>query len=219
MHFFDPDSPLMSGLSRMTDLVLLNLITLAGCLPVLTAGASLTAMHYVLLKMVRGEEGYVAADWLKSFKRNFRQATLIWLVFLAAGVMALMDLWIIAYGAGSTALAVRVLLILVILMVYGVFLWIFPILARFEGTVPMIAASAAAMAFRALPATLAMGAAGALPVFIWIFLPSMAPLVILFGASFPGMVSAYICSPLFGKLEKELKKTEKDPEEEDDPVP
>ncbi|MGX8688446.1 MAG: YesL family protein [bacterium] len=219
MHFFDPDSPLMSGLSRMTDLVLLNLITLAGCLPVITAGASLTAMHYVLLKMVRGEEGYVAADWLKSFKRNFRQATLIWLVFLAAGVMALVDLWIIAYGAGSTALAVRVLLILVILMVYGVFLWIFPILARFEGTVPMIAASAAAMAFRALPATLAMGAAGALPVFIWIFLPSMAPLVILFGASFPGMVSAYICSPLFGKLEKELKKTEKDPEEEDDPVP
>lgn len=219
MHFFDPDSPLMSGLSRMTDLVLLNLITLAGCLPVLTAGASLTAMYYVLLKMVRGEEGYVAADWLKSFKRNFRQATLIWLVFLAAGVMALVDLWIIAYGAGSTALAVRVLLILVILMVYGVFLWIFPILARFEGTVPMIAASAAAMAFRALPATLAMGAAGALPVFIWIFLPSMAPLVILFGASFPGMVSAYICSPLFGKLEKELKKTEKDPEEEDDPVP
>ena len=219
MHFFDPDSPLMSGLSRMTDLVLLNLITLAGCLPVLTAGASLTAMHYVLLKMVRGEEGYVAADWLKSFKRNFRQATLIWLVFLAAGAMALVDLWIIAYGAGSTALALRVLLILVILMVYGVFLWIFPILARFEGTVPMIAASAAAMAFRALPATLAMGAAGALPVFIWIFLPSMAPLVILFGASFPGMVSAYICSPLFGKLEKELKKTEKDPEEEDDPVP
>ena len=219
MHFFDPDSPLMNGLSRMTDLVLLNLITLAGCLPVLTAGASLTAMHYVLLKMVRGEEGYVAADWLKSFKRNFRQATLIWLVFLAAGAMALVDLWIIAYGAGSTALALRVLLILVILMVYGVFLWIFPILARFEGTVPMIAASAAAMAFRALPATLAMGAAGALPVFIWIFLPSMAPLVILFGASFPGMVSAYICSPLFGKLEKELKKTEKDPEEEDDPVP
>lgn len=218
MHFFDPDSPLMSGLSRMTDLVLLNLITLAGCLPVLTAGASLTAMHYVLLKMVRGEEGYVAADWLKSFKRNFRQATLIWLVFLAAGVMALVDLWIIAYGAGSTALAVRGLLILVILMVYGVFLWIFPILARFEGAVPMIAASAAAMAFRALPATLAMGAAGALPVFIWIFLPSMAPLVILFGASFPGMVSAYICSPLFGKLEKELKKTEKDPGEEDDPA-
>ena len=219
MHFFDPDSPLMSGLSRMTDLVLLNLITLAGCLPVITAGASLTAMHYVLLKMVRGEEGYVAADWLKSFKRNFRQTTLIWLIFLAAGVMALVDLWIIVCGAGSTALAVRVLLILVILMVYGVFLWIFPILARFEGTVPMIASSAAAMAFRALPSTLAMGAAGALPVFIWIFLPSMAPLVILFGASFPGMVSAYICSPLFGKLEKELKKTEKDPEEEDDPVP
>ncbi|MBQ4303097.1 MAG: YesL family protein, partial [Lachnospiraceae bacterium] len=114
MHFFDPDSPLMNGLSRMTDLVLLNLITLAACLPVVTAGASLTAMHYVLLKMVRGEEGYVARDWLKSFKQNFREASLIWLLFLAAGLMALLDIWMAAYGEGGAALALRVLLILVI---------------------------------------------------------------------------------------------------------
>ena len=213
MHFFDPDSPLMNGLSRMTDLVLLNLITLAACLPVITAGASLTAMHYVLLKMVRGEEGYVAAAWLRSFKRNFRQATLIWLVFLAAGLMALFDIWIIAYGRGSAALAVRVLLILVILIVYAAFLWVFPLLSRFEGTVPGIAAAALTMAFRALPRTLAMGAAGALPVFIWIFLPSIAPMVILFGASMPGIVSAYIYSPVFRKLEKERESGDKGPEE------
>ena len=117
MHFFDPDSPLMNGLSRMTDLVLLNLITLAACLPVVTAGASLTAMHFVLLKMVRGEEGYIVRDWVKSFKQNFREATLIWLLFLAAGLMALLDIWMAAYGKGGAALVLRVLLILVILIV------------------------------------------------------------------------------------------------------
>ena len=197
MHFFDPDSPLMNGLSRMTDLVLLNLITLAACLPVFTAGASLTAMHFVLLKMVRGEEGYIVRDWVKSFKQNFRQATLIWLLFLAAGLMALLDIWMAAYGKGGAALVLRVLLILVILIAYADFLWAFP-------------------------RTLAMGAAGVLPLIIWIFFPSMAPLVLLFGASIPGIVSAYMYSPLFKRLEMERRGgedgPERDPGEEEDPA-
>ena len=222
MHFFDPDSPLMNGLSRMTDLVLLNLITLAACLPVVTAGASLTAMHFVLLKMVRGEEGYIVRDWVKSFKQNFRQATLIWLLFLAAGLMALLDIWMAAYGKGGAALVLRVLLILVILIAYADFLWAFPLLSRFEGTVPGILSAAMAMAFRAFPRTLAMGAAGVLPLIIWIFFPSMAPLVLLFGASLPGLVSAYMYSPLFKKLEKERRGgedgPERDPGEEEDPA-
>jgi uncharacterized membrane protein YesL len=212
MHFFDPDSPLMNGLSRITDLVLLNLITLAACLPVVTAGASLTAMHYVLLKMVRGEEGYILRGWLRSFKQNFRQATLVWLLFLAAGLMALLDIWMAAYGKGGAALVLRILLILAALTAYADFLWAFPLLSRFEGTVPGILSAAMAMAFRAFPRTLAMGAAGALPMIIWFLFPSMAPLVVLFGASLPGLISAYMYSPLFKKLEKEREKGEEDPE-------
>lgn len=212
MHFFDPDSPLMNGLSRITDLVLLNLITLAACLPVVTAGASLTAMHYVLLKMVRGEEGYILRGWLKSFKQNFRQATLVWLLFLAAGLMVLLDIWMAAYGGGGLLMVLRILLILAALTAYADFLWVFPLLSRFEVTVPGILSAAMAMAFRAFPRTLAMGAAGALPMIIWFLFPSMAPLVVLFGASLPGLVSAYMYSPLFKKLEKEREKGEGDPE-------
>lgn len=212
MHFFDPDSPLMNGLSRITDLVLLNLITLAACLPVVTAGASLTAMHYVLLKMVRGEEGYILRGWLRSFKQNFRQATLIWLLFLAAGLMVPLDIWMAACGGGGPLMVLRVLLILAALTAYADFLWAFPLLSRFEGTVPGILSAAMAMAFRAFPRTLAMGAAGALPMIIWFLFPSMAPLVVLFGASLPGLVSAYMYSPLFKKLEKEREKGEEDPE-------
>ena len=212
MHFFDPDSPLMNGLSRITDLVLLNLITLAACLPVVTAGASLTAMHYVLLKMVRGEEGYILRGWLKSFKQNFRQATLVWLLFLAAGLMVPLDIWMAACGGGGLLMVLRILLILAALTAYADFLWVFPLLSRFEGTVPGILSAAMAMAFRAFPRTLAMGAAGAMPMIIWFLFPSMAPLVVLFGASLPGLISAYMYSPLFKKLEKEREKGEEDPE-------
>ena len=202
MHFLDPDSPLMRGLSRMTDLVFLNLITLAACLPVITAGASLTAMHFVLLKMVRGEEGYIFRDWRRAFKRDLGRSTCLWLLFLLAGLAALYDLRITAGGGTFLSPVLRGLLIPVILVVWADFLWAFPLLSRFEAKVPEILTGAAALAFKNLPRTLAMGIFSALPLIIWILFPSMAPLVVLFGASLPGSVSAYMYSPVFEKLEK-----------------
>ena len=53
---FNIDSPVMRFLGKVADLMILNLVTLLCCIPVVTIGASLTAMHYVLLKMVRNEE-------------------------------------------------------------------------------------------------------------------------------------------------------------------
>ena len=56
MSIFEEGSPFQGFLNKVTDLLILNLVTLLLCLPVITAGAALTAMHYVLLKMGREEE-------------------------------------------------------------------------------------------------------------------------------------------------------------------
>ena len=82
MKLFNPESRFMEALSTISDLMILNLVTLVCCLPVITIGAALTGMHYVLLKMVRREEGYIVRSYFKSFKENFLQATIIWILFL-----------------------------------------------------------------------------------------------------------------------------------------
>ena len=56
MKIFAIDSPLMNILSKIADLMILNLITLVMCIPIVTAGASFTAMHYCCLKLARGHE-------------------------------------------------------------------------------------------------------------------------------------------------------------------
>ena len=61
MKLFNPESRFMEALSTISDLMILNLVTLVCCLPVITIGAALTGMHYVLLKMVRREEGYIVS--------------------------------------------------------------------------------------------------------------------------------------------------------------
>ena len=87
MKLFNLDSPLMQGLSKMADLMWLNVLTLLCCLPVVTMGASLTAMNYVALKIVRDEECYISKSFFKSFKENFKQATIIWLMILVAALI------------------------------------------------------------------------------------------------------------------------------------
>ena len=56
MKIFDIDSPLMQVLGKISDLVILNLITVVMCIPIVTAGASFTAMHYCCLKIARDHE-------------------------------------------------------------------------------------------------------------------------------------------------------------------
>ena len=82
MKAFDLDGPIMRVLSKISDLLILNIITIICCIPIITAGAAFTAMHYCCLKLVRGKETSMTQDFFHSFKDNFKQSTIIWLIFL-----------------------------------------------------------------------------------------------------------------------------------------
>ena len=62
------------------------------CLPVVTAGAATTALYYVTLKMARGQEGQLIPAFFHSFKQNLKQATALWVGYLAVGILLVLDL-------------------------------------------------------------------------------------------------------------------------------
>ena len=97
MKFFDIDGPLMQGLTKIADLMILNFLTILCCIPVVTAGAAFTALHYMVLKLARNEEGYIAKGFFKSFKENFRQATIIWILVLISVAFIIFDYLIIDF--------------------------------------------------------------------------------------------------------------------------
>ena len=55
-RLFNLDSPIMVFLGKVGDLIWLNVLTMICCIPIVTVGASITALHYVSIKMVRNEE-------------------------------------------------------------------------------------------------------------------------------------------------------------------
>ena len=87
----NPDGRIMSFLAKLGDMFILNIMYLVCCIPVVTIGAATTALYYNTLKMAENREAYVWKDFLKSFRQNFRQATIIWMIILVIGAVLVGD--------------------------------------------------------------------------------------------------------------------------------
>lgn len=216
MRFLDIDSPLMQALSKMADLMLLNLLTLVCCLPIFTIGASLTAMHYMTLKIVRNEECYIARGFFKSFKENFKQSTLIWLLLLVLIIVLAGDLFIInTSGIEFNAIVQGLITVAAILVVFTT-LYVFPVLARFRNTIKGTLKNALLMSIMQFPKTIIMIVVYLIPVILFLFVYQVIPIVLLFGLSAPAWVSAKLNNKLFKTLEDKFKESQAEEETEED---
>lgn len=190
----------------MTDLLILNLLVIICCIPVFTVGASLTAMHFVLLKMVRGEEGYIAKDFFRSFKENFLQATAIWLMGLAVMILLALDIKFILDPTVSTQ--INGMWILVGVGISAIFLLmtlmlVFPVLSHFRNTIRKTIKNSFLLSITILPKTFLMIVLSLVPVALFIYVPVAQPLCFLFFFTAPGYVSAMLYNKTFKKYEPE----------------
>lgn len=95
---FDYDNPFFMFMSRIWDLMILNFLAVLLCLPVITAGASVTALYYITLKMAEDRESHIYRSFLKAFRDNLVQSTAIHLIVTAAGAVLLLDFWYFVLG-------------------------------------------------------------------------------------------------------------------------
>lgn len=154
------DSPLMRFLTKIADLMVLNILFCVTSIPLITIGASWTALYSVTLKMVRDEEGSVSRSYFRSFRQNFRQATLLWLGVLVVLTLLVLDIRVLNGMAGGTApgllrVGVEILALLGIMVLQ----YLFPSLARFEASLADTLKNACMMALAHLPKTALMTAA------------------------------------------------------------
>ena len=91
MKFFSVDGALYKFLTRLWDMIKLNLMWLLFSLPVVTVGAATVAAYSVTLKMVDEQEGYVARQFVKAFKENWRQGIPMGLLALFCSYVVYLD--------------------------------------------------------------------------------------------------------------------------------
>ncbi len=204
MRIFDLDSPFMRGLSRMTDLLFLNFLTLICCIPIVTAGASFTAMHYVTLKLARNEGGYVARSFFKSFKQNFKQATIIWLINLVTIVVLFGDFCIVNEVEGTFKTVFQIVVMIATIIVVLTSTFVYPVLAKFENPVGKTIKNAFVISALQFPKTILMFVMNCLPWILMFTVIQIAPLAVFFGFSAPAYASAFLYKKFFKKLEDQI---------------
>ncbi len=200
---------LMRAMNFIADIFILHLLWVLFSLPVFTIGASTAALYDASMRRLRTGEGYVSKNFVRAFKANFRQATLIWLGLFAVGFMLFTD---IRYGLYLHNAVGRMFLIGagVLLVPYiCVLLYIFPVQAKFENRIFDNLKNALILSLRHFGLTLLLLAIwGTVIVLTAHFVPMMG-LMLIMGAGLCGIVTSTIFIQIFrnyvdGELERDL---------------
>lgn len=208
MHnLFHYENPFIQFLVRVGDLMILNALFILCSLPVVTLGASLTALHRVTQNMLFEQEEPIIKSFFRAFRQNFKQSTLAWLVELVVIVSLVCDvLLVMAYFDGGLAKAMYILVAVLAILVAGVFSYLMPLIARYENGMRQQVNNAVVLAIIKLPKTVLLTLLNLLPVILLlisvpVFVQTLIFWVII-GFAFVSFLTSSILKPVFQQLEK-----------------
>lgn len=198
---FNMDNPFFRFVNRIADMIVLNVIFLVSCVPVFTIGPALTALYYVAINTWGREDGYIFKMYVKSFKENFKQSTVMWLILLVIGVILSVDVWywvsqwkLTGTGIYKPLTVISVVMLMVYLMIFT-FVW--PLLAKFSNSNSGTIKNALAMVLTHVPETILIWAIFALVAFV-VYMVSFARIAVFFiGVSLVAYLQALVFRHIF----------------------
>lgn len=205
---FDINSPFGQGLAVLTDLVAVNLLFVLCCIPVVTIGASLTAMAKVTQGIVLAEGSGVVKTFFRSFKENFKQSTIFWLICMVFGALLVVDLLFVDNTLTGTAQRVGFCIwVLPVVLYFGITTWLFPMIARYENTMKGHFKNSFALLVAKLPRTILLAVLNVSPILLVLVYPygalQTSVIWLLFGFGMLAYINALLQKPVFSLLEKD----------------
>lgn len=206
---FSENSPAMRFLSKMADLMVLNLLFIATSLPLVTLGASLTALNATAISLVTGRYDSVPRTYLAAFRSNFRQGTLLGLALL--GFIAVLGAWFVVVDHAAVSSLVRLILLAVVLLLAyrlaGTCAFVFAYQATFSDSFGRVLNNARRMSARHPVAAFTALVVTALPVVVGVYYPQVFGWGIIwfaFGFSAIAFLNAVVFVSVFKKYGLEV---------------
>lgn len=155
-NLFNLDSGVMGALSKLADVAIVSILWIVFSLPVVTIGASTTALYYTSVKVIRRGRNYVWRSFWQSFKDNFKDATIMWVFILVFSGLLGFNVWLTMQMTGTFGAILRgvYLLMAVLLLIAGIY--IFPVLSRFSMNKRSVVKMAFLLSIKHLPFTIMM---------------------------------------------------------------
>lgn len=205
-NLFNLDNPFIQFLARVGDMILANFLFMICSLPVVTFGASLTALHKLTQDIAMEEERGVFRTFFRAFRENFKQATIAWLMMLTFFVGMCCNLLLVsAYLTGAAAQICKWVLYFIIFLMLALAAYLFPLIVRYENSLREHFINASILSIVKLPRTVLMVVLNALPVLIAYFsIPTFIRTLVFWltlGFGFTSFVTSTLLVPVFKQIE------------------
>lgn len=202
MKYFSVDSPLYRFLVRFLDVLKLNFMWLLFSIPVITIGASTVAAMSVALKMADDEEGYIGRSFIKAFKENWKQGTLLGIITVIAAYAVYLDFQLFSAVEGNPFMFLVIGIVSCFVIVLSL-LYAYPLIARYENTLIKTIQNSFEISKKYFGRTLLLVIIVLFEVFIFQFNSTMLFFGILIGPAFIIFTVAAFSKRIFQQIEKE----------------
>ena len=173
-----------SVLTKIYDVMFLSVLWAVFCVPIITIGASTTALYYTTAKVLRKDAGYVWKEFWRAFKTNLVTGA-IYTAILAVVIFVLYLGFKVTDGQDDLMMkALRYVYIMIAFIMACGYSFIFPILSRFTLPKFQMFKMAFLISIKHLPTTvilvvMLLGAAAALAYLIplIVFIPAVVSLL------------------------------------------
>lgn len=190
---------------KAADMMLCSLYFVLCSVPLVTIGASATAMHYAL-RRCHDECGSTTKDFFSSFKRNFLQATGIWLILVLIGAALMGNFWLAQEWESGIVPFVKAAIAVAALLTLAETALVFPMLARFQNSVFGLMKNSLLLAMFHPVKTAVLIAFMVLPVGLSLLLPEFFSVIVALWSLGLSGASAYMAQmliiPMFNQIEK-----------------
>lgn len=205
MYIFSMDNPFFRFVGRLVDLVWLNILTLICCVPVVTAGAAISAMYRILIRMALKEDGTITVVFFRTFKENLKESMIVWVPCLFIYVILGSNAYLVHQGVlASYGRLEDVVKISILIIAIGIFMFLnyyLAIISRYENDSKTNIKNAGLMTIAYFPRSVCIA-------IIWMFpfaLMFVSDFFLFFwwmyGLSIPGFFNSMILGSLFVKTE------------------
>lgn len=207
MKLFHIDGPLYKLMSALTDMFLLSMCWFIGSLFIVTAGISTVALFDVTLRMVDNEEGYVVKQFIRAYKRNWKQGLILSVVTLVClYVMFLYTQILHLLTEGS--IMITIMAILTGYLFLCSLLYAFALCARYENTVPRILKNSARISVKYFGRTWLLLFLVAVEVMAFMWNRTLLFVGFLIGPASIAFTISLIAKDIFKKIEQDQKSGE-----------
>ena len=131
------DNLFFTILGKIMDVLWVSILWIVFSIPIVTIGASSTALYYTIHKVVFNNESYIIRTFVNSFKSNFKDSTIKWVLSAILMVFLSVDIMIVRSFAESGSIIAALIYPLLIILVFAVMcnFSIFSYSARFDDSV------------------------------------------------------------------------------------